>query len=463
MRMAWTLPALPLLSVPCSAKESGQPMPEPIDIVILYEKALRELDVACALKVMLEREGVSVAVVHQDHDYGEALTRYRPRVVVLPFCYQNRSNNIYLLRWREAIFVNLTWEQFFYRGNRQAKTPRGDFPLNHVMHCAWSQDYLEMLAEIGVPAAHAFLSGNPALGLYLEPYRHYFRDRAALAATYGLDPGRRWIFFPENYNWAFYEESMLRQMVADGQSEEEVAAMRDFAIESFAQAMAWCRQLVAETDVELILRPRPATVPEVMRRRVEALGGPLPKRFHIFQDETVREWILASDLVISSYSTSLIEAAVAGRPILMLEPLPLPDSLLQAWHPLAPKVQDYVGLRAAAEAPATTPGASLAAWAESRLLGAGDPLCALAGYLIRLCRSEMQRPLPASRSSVTWGTPAGVPVLAWWAWKYVRSFVSQFKALHGIRHVPAADIVTDVAAKYTIADRCAQWKVCLSQ
>lgn len=459
--MAWTPLASPPLPGPCSAEEPDQQMPKPIDIVILYEKALRELDVACALKVMLEGEGLSVAIVHQDHDYGEALTRYRPRLVVLPFCYQNRSNNIYLMRWREAIFVNLTWEQFFYRGNRQAKTPRGKFPLGHVIHCAWSQDYLDLLAEIGVPTARTFLSGNPALGLYRAPYRDYFCDRATLAADHGLDPARRWVFFPENYNWAFYDDSMLQQMVADGQSEEEVEAMRVFATRSFAQAMEWCRRLVVETEVELILRPRPATVPAVMRTRVEALLGALPARFHVLQDKTVREWILAADLVVSSYSTSLIEAAVAGRPILMLEPIPLPDSLTQSWHPLAPRAEDYEGLRGAAEVPSIVPGARLAAWAESRLLGTGDPLRALVSCLTRLCCGETPPPPPASRDTVTWGAPAGVPVLTWWAWKYLRSFISQVKALYGVRHIAAADIKADVAAKHTIADRCAHWKACL--
>ena len=462
--MAWMQAVLPLLFGLCSVNEVNQPMPKPIDIVILYEKALRELDVACALKVMLEKEGVSVAIVQQDYDYGEALTNYRPRVVVLPFCYQNRSNNIYLLRWRGAVFVNLTWEQFFYKGNRQAKTPRGEFPLNHVIHCAWSQDYLNLLSEIGVPSRHTFLSGNPALGLYLEPYRNYFRGRAAIAATYGLDPTRRWVFFPENYNWAFYEESMLRQMVADGQSAEEVAAMRDFATRSFNQAMVWCKRLVAEMDVELILRPRPATVASVMRKRVEVLVGDLPKHFHIIQDETVREWILASDMVVSSYSTSLIEAAVAGRPILMLEPLTLPDSLVQAWHTLVPKAGNYEELRAAVDAPCIGPGERLAAWAGSSLLATGDPLRTLVAYLVQFCLNDnTPRPLPASRLAVTWGAPDGVPVLMWWAWKYLRSFISQFKAFCRIRHTPAPDITTDVVAKHTIEARCAQWKACLSR
>jgi surface carbohydrate biosynthesis protein len=438
-------------------------MPKPIDIVILYEKALRELDVACALKVMLERQGLSVEIIHQDHDYGEALKHYRPRMVVLPFCYQNRSNNIYLMRWRDAIFVNLTWEQFFYRGNRKAKTPRGEFPIGHVIHFAWSRDYLDMLTEIGVPPERTFLSGNPALGLYRPPYRNYFKSRAELATAYGLDPGRRWIFFPENYNWAFYDESMLQQMVVDGQSRADVDSMRAFATCSFGMAMEWCRRLVAETDVELILRPRPATISTHMRTRVEELVGQLPERFHILQEETVREWILASDLVVSSYSTSMIEAAVAGRSILMLEPLPLPESLVQAWHHLAPRARDYEQLKQLANEPAVKSSEVLAAWAEANLLGDGDPLRAITDCLSSLCHGEALPPPTATRASVTWGCPVGVPLLAWWGWKYLRSFVSQFKALFNIRHVPADNIIPDVAAKHSITFRCTHWKNCLPQ
>jgi surface carbohydrate biosynthesis protein len=439
-------------------------MSMPIDIVILYEKALRELDVACALKVMLERKGLSVAIVQQNVEYGHALSAFRPRLVVLPFCYQNRSNNIFLMRWRKAIFVNLTWEQFFYRGNSKAKTPRGDFPLSHVVHYAWSRDYVELLKGIGVPKDRIFLSGNPTLGLYLPPYKDYFKTRRELAKAYGLDLNRRWIFFPENYNWAFYEESMLRQMVADGQSVEDVSEMREFATRSFGISMDWCMRLVEDTEVELILRPRPATVPAVMRARTEERVGPLPPRFHILQDETVREWILASDLVISSYSTSMIEAALAGRAILMLTPLPIPESLAQIWHPLTPRASDYTELCLAAFAPDAASGAELAAWASENLLGdSSDPLQAIAHHLNRLCRGEVPAPPVASLASVTWGCPRGLPLSVWSLWKYLRTFLSQYKALLGVGATPVDELAADVAAKHTIADRCANWDDCLTQ
>lgn len=434
-----------------------------IDIVILYEKAQRELDVACALKVLAEDKGLSVEIIQQDHDYGDALSNFRPRVVVLPFCYQNRSNNIYLMRWRDSIFVNMSWEQFFYPGNKNAKTPRGEFPIRHVFHLSWSDAYSSQLAAIGIPEQRRRQVGNPALALYREPYRHYFAQRAALAETYGLDASKKWVLFPENYNWAFYEEQMLRQMVKDGQSKEDVEAMREFALRSFAETMSWCKDLVAEEEIELILRPRPATTPDRMEQRVVETIGPLPKNFHVIQDETVREWILASDIVVSSYSTSLIEAAVAGKAIAMLEPFELPTVLVQSWHHLAPRVTNYTEfldlVRGRMEGHSDTSSA-LASWADANLLTRNDPIGAIVNCLCDLRREKVPRPPVATINSVTYGGPGWLPTAFWWIWKYARSFISQYKAYFGISHVPTDDIVADVAARKTISSRCKRWKDC---
>lgn len=435
-----------------------------IDIVILYEKAHRELDVACALKVLAEEKSFSVEIIQQDYDYCGALERFRPRVVVLPFCYQNRSNNIYLMRWREAIFVNMSWEQFFYPGNRSAKTPRGVFPLQHVFHLSWSDAYSSQLAGIGIPEQRRLQVGNPALALYREPYRYYFAQREALAKRYGLDISRRWVFFPENYNWAFYEDSMLRQMEEDGQSQEDVAAMREFTLRSFDEAISWCKRLVADEKIELVLRPRPATTPARMAQRVEELIGSLPEGFHIIQDETVREWILASDLVVSSYSTTLIEAAVAGRPISMLEPFELPEVLIQSWHHMAPRITSYTDFRSLvqrAKKGQAYRSTDLAAWADANLLNKGDPIVAILNCLCDLRRGVLQSPPSATIESVTFGGPACLPTRLWWLWKYARSFVSQYKVSLGFSHAPSDDIVSDVAARMSISSRCRRWKDCL--
>ena len=215
-----------------------------VDVALLFEKAVREIDVATALKhILASRHGLTMEIIQQNYPDHGLVREIDPKVVVLPFCYQQRSNNFFFVRWRGATFFNLTWEQLFYPGNAAAKTPRGEFAVRHVIHNAWSDGYADLLRAQGVPEQHIFVSGNPAYALYDEPYRRYFRSRADLAADAGLDASRRWVFFPENYNWAFYEPPMLEQMVRDGQSLEQVQAMRELVTRSFEVAMRWCAAL----------------------------------------------------------------------------------------------------------------------------------------------------------------------------------------------------------------------------
>jgi surface carbohydrate biosynthesis protein len=431
-----------------------------VDIVYLYEKAVRELDVACAIKHQAwQRHGLRVEIVQQNYGYARAFAEFCPRVVVLPFCYQERSNNFIFTEWRKAAFFNLTWEQLFYPGNQAAKTPRGEFAVKHVIHHAWSDFYADLLRRQGVPQPHIFVNGNPAYALYDEPYRRYFKQRDGLASEYGLDPAKPWVFFPENYNWAFYDDAMLQQMVRDGQPAEQVSAMRDFSRQSFEAVIRWCAALADRPGLELIVRPRPATVLQDFVERVRQIISSTPSRMHIIQKETVREWIIASDAVVSSYSTSLIEASIAGKPIYMLEPYPIPASLQVEWHALVPRLKTQADFLQACSNPAGTGrDCQLANWARSTMMAHGDAIWNIADYLARLCRGEIQPPPIPSRKSVT--LPGRLPLPPWLLFEYRRI---RWK---GHRRTPPGKIhpeyAKDVVGQDEIEQRVSRWNQVLA-
>jgi surface carbohydrate biosynthesis protein len=426
----------------------------PIDIALLFEKAVRELDVACALKVLLERQGLSVEIIQQNHPAPHVLRDLMPSVVVLPFCYQARSNNRFLVTWRDAAFFNLTWEQLFYPGNATAKTPRGEFAVQHVIHNAWSEMYAGLLRARGVPEQNIFVSGNPAFTLYQSPYNTYFRSRGELAAEHELDPSVTWVFFPENFNWAFYEEPMLAQMVADGQGADQVADMRQAVTHSFEETMRWCKALVEQTGVHVIVRPRPATPVEEFRRRVNAVIGETPDRLRILQVDTVRDWILASDVVASSYSTSLIEASIAGRPAYIVEPSGRPEALRQDWHDMIPRLRTFEALVDVVVGPQSQVGNNpLAQWARRNLMANGDSILAIADRIAAIRRREVPVPRPAPWRSLVAAGRYGLPP---------RLTMELRRRFPGIR-VPtrrriAAELRGDVAAAAEVPARVRRWR-----
>lgn len=393
-----------------------------IDVLYLYENAARELDVACAVTALLrQRHRLSVDIVQWPQSVSRLYGRVTPRVLVLPFCYFEHSFDC-LLEWRHATFVNLTWEQFFYRGNVRAKTPRGVFAVKHVLHHAWSEDYACFAREQGIPAEHIFVNGQPAYTLYDEPYRRYFVNRRDLAVRHGLNPAKRWVFFPENYNWAFYPKQFLRAFVTRGQTEDEVQEMREFCTRSFCEVMRWFAGVARTGEVELIVRPRPATDLADFRDAVIRELGELPPSMHLIQGETVREWIMASDIVLSSHSTSLIEAAIAGRTGYMVTPFPIPALLLQEWHPLVTRLETEQAFRDAIYGPAGHDPQPLATWARSRFMSRGDAIVGLADHLAQVVRGEVRHPPTPSRLCATaQGDTYRVPKWVWFVFRRSRA------------------------------------------
>jgi surface carbohydrate biosynthesis protein len=425
-----------------------------VDVVLLFEKAVREIDVACALKhILARRHGLTAEIIQQNHPDRDLVRGIAPKVVVVPFCYQQRSNNFFFMRWPGAAVFNLTWEQLFYPGNAVAKTPRGEFAVRHVIHNAWSESYADLLRAQGVPEPHIFVSGNPAYALYDEPYRRYFKSRGELASQEGLDAERTWVFFPENYNWAFYERPMLEQMVRDGQPVEQVDSMRDLVTQSFEMAMRWCAALARRGDVEVIIRPRPATPVDVFRRRVEEVLTDIPARISIIQRDTVRDWVLATDVVMSSYSTTLIEASIAGKPAFIVEPIAWPDALRQQWHSLVPRVttQDEFIAVASGRPP---PDEDLGRWARSTMLANGDPILLIADQIAAIRRGAVPVPAPAPWRSIT--LPSRYPLPG----RVVYELRRHLRPLLPPPASPAveAESLEDVAAVREVPDRVRRWQ-----
>lgn len=423
-----------------------------VDVVYLYEHAARELDVACAVSARLRNAGVEVEIVHWHTGFPAAVTRVRPRLVILPFCYTEDSYQALLAYWRESIFFNLSWEQWFYPGNQKAKTPRGEFSVNHVIHHAWSETYKDFLLSNGLAERNIFLNGQPAYALYDEPYRGYFPSRAELASLHHLDSSRRWVFFPENYNWAFYSEATIQQFVRGGQSLEEIREMIEYCKRSFTDVLLWFAHIAQNENVEIILRPRPSATLENFQEAVNKILPEIPAHLRIIQQGSVREWILASDVILSSHSTSLIEGAVAGKPVFMVEPHPIPAALKVAWQNLLTHIKTCDELIQICSGGMQTDVSRLKDWARGTMMGGGDSIRNLAGFITALLSGKTNAPPPASRAVATPSLKWIPPAAAWSLYRRVKQSL-RFYTTNGIE----PEFVKDAVSREEISSRIQQW------
>jgi surface carbohydrate biosynthesis protein len=295
-----------------------------------------------------------------------------------------------LQAWPEAVLVNLAYEQIFSKINQAYKAPKDTLAKKYVLHHAWGDLYASYLEEYGVPHQHIFVNGNPFYALYQPPYNSYFISRADLAKKYGIDPKKRWVFVPENYGAAFYGEAKLKDYLKSG--EGDAYSYRDFAMNSFKEAIKWWQQGAHSSNVEIIVRPRPATPRGVFVNTCRETLGEDPA-MHIIKEGTVREWVLASDIVMSSYSTTLIEAAVANKPIYMIEPIHFPDYVQADWYELVPQIETlnrFMEVINDADVPNTCQ--PLQAWAHETLMKSANPIGNLADWLAAICKGQVQIP-----------------------------------------------------------------------
>ncbi len=422
-----------------------------VDIIFLYEHVAREIDVVCAITANLRRMGFSVEIIHWPTGFPKALLQIEPEMVVLPFCYTEASFEAMLAYWKPSVFFNLTWEQLFYPGNLKAKTPRGVFATKHVLHHAWSKSYKDFLIQNDISPEHIFLNGQPAYTLYDEPYRDFFLSREELAKQYGLNPSSRWVLFPENYNWAFYSQATLEQFIESGQSPDDVKNMREFCNLSLKAVLEWCAK-ASHAGVEVILRPRPSVTSEEFHTFTKQILSEIPDRLHIIQEKSVREWILASDMVVSSHSTSLIEAAIAGKQVYILEPYAIPDALHVGWHNLLPHLKTKQEFLEVCFAQPNKTDTRLLVWARQSLMSQGDSISNLTNHLIRIVGGGDIIPKSPSRALTAPRMKFIPPARVWSVYRRVKQWL-RFRKTGGIE----PEFVKDALTIEVIETKITEW------
>jgi surface carbohydrate biosynthesis protein len=367
------------------------------DVLWLIEHVAREMDVACAVKCIAEgKHGLTIEIKNISLDAPRLMTQCCPRVVALPFFYH--SNNVavfnYLERWPKAVFFNLAWEEIFYKGQKKDKAPSDDVARHKVIHHAWGRFFERHLLDNRVTKRNIHLNGNPVLQLYQDPYKKYFPDRTWLSARYGLDEKKRWIFVPENYRWAFVRDQWIEAVTQrKGRDRDELVHMRSFAAHSLAELMTWCNRAAENGSLEIIFRPKPWTRLQDMEDFfAKSVGEKKSCRFHFIKNESVREWILASDVVISSFSTTLIEAALADKPAFMVEPLPLIEPFHNEWYDHVARIKNLTEFEKACFHNSSGVSCELKSWASSEMLANGDPIAGLAAILSELVGRPSGRP-----------------------------------------------------------------------
>ncbi len=372
---------------------------KPPEALYCIEHVARELDTACAVRAITRRRyGTDTHIHVLASELDSAFERHSPRLIVVPYCTSRKAAPWQIFeRWPDVPILNVACEQLFSQGNRRFRMPKDHFARQGVLHVAAGDFFRNWLMESGVPDDNILLAGSMAYQMYRSPYRRFFESRReTFAETHGLDPSLPWVLLPENFGAAFFSKSHIRQRVRGGYDRDELAAYVEYARRSFREIAAWCREAAAAEKVELIIRPRPAVARDVFVQAFEEVSGPCrSKNLHFIKDGNVQEWIHASQLVVSSFSTTLLEAAVAGKPAYLLAPIAAPETASSEWHDVAPTVStQHAFLELVSKAGEAAADDRLECWADRNLLHHGDAIENIARAVHEICAGVRTAPIP---------------------------------------------------------------------
>lgn len=298
-----------------------------VDVLIIVEHLTRELDSALLLENTLVSHGVSCRIVIRGWDEGPASCFLKPKVIVTPWCYDNK--NVESLRRYQGGFidsslsiVDLHSEQVTSEDGLPFVLPSGD--AKQCIHICWGEYFARVLLSNGVKKDNIVIAGSNRLDLFRDEYRYLVPTKNALAEHYGLNSERPWVLLMGNFSAAFFSESTLSEIEARGIS--HIRENSALSKRTYREVLRWMYLALVNSrmnGIEFIYRPHPSEpVTEELRELANRFNS-----FHIIKDEPISNWFTNCSIGLTWCSTSSVEAAFANLPVFMLRPFPVPEYL----------------------------------------------------------------------------------------------------------------------------------------
>jgi hypothetical protein len=310
-------------------------------ILILVEHPDRELEVAKQMAEMLTHKyGCSVDVASILY-HGHLCLQQRFSAVIIPS--YKWSFVEFLVGWRPDLLVFcLNYEQMLSQFNREVFPPGGHSILNTVIHFSWSRDFSSFLIQNKVRNENIYHVSKFVYGIYT-------RDAYVnpVAEKYGalLNHYSSVVFAPLTDLQAFKSNKRLQREFRSRQAFDYAVLRRDYVLDSIVQIVRLLNTYAKENPgVLVVLRPHPSVGSNRYEELIRASKIERSSNFLLNYEFTAIDWVLVSNLVVSNYSSVLLDAGYFGRDVLVLEPITMPEFLKLPWIDAMPIARDCLGI-----------------------------------------------------------------------------------------------------------------------
>lgn len=315
-----------------------------VDVLLFLEHKDRELEVVIEIANILKNQyGLTVGIASITFHKINSLCNVRPKVIVFP------SNNdlmriFYAMYGSQVVYVNLNWEQMLSVFNKVAKMPSSYFMKNILKQCAWGEGFKRYLVESNVREHNIFITGKPLVTLLKRKALNKIEIKQVLSKKYDLSLDRKWLFFPMTCLHAFSDNNHLKRIIRSGLDESMVVGRRDYVNRTLSTIFKWIADVDKKIDASrflFILRPHPSIAISQYERKFREVVGYVPSHVFIIKDLNAHEWLFASEVCYTNYSSLALDAAVIKKMAYLLEPEPFPKYLSYEWFDAFKKIKSF--------------------------------------------------------------------------------------------------------------------------
>lgn len=291
------------------------------EVIIVYENIVREYDNALLLKAELTRRGYRVKILYK----LDMLFRTRKNVIyVLPNCYNDVNYDAYKYRLNAQFgsFVSMQYEQVLSKRIEKTEVhiPKGK--AKEIELLSWGNNCYQRLLQKGIDKERMRICGAVQLDFLREEFEGFYLNRHEMARKYNLDENKKWLLYISSFSYV--DNAIITKYTALELNDNDfVREFTELSTKSQKDTLDWFEQMIRENDdIIIIYRKHPVESKSVILNR---LVKKYPEKFRDISELSVKQWIYASDLLLTWFSTSAAEAYMAKKPLLLIRPYPIKE------------------------------------------------------------------------------------------------------------------------------------------
>lgn len=309
---------------------------ENIDVLFFIEHIDREMKGTLEVKKWLEQNGLTVHVASITFGLYQSWKRFSPKVICYPYCKKRNYAmvELFLMRNPNVICVNLNYEQLLAPATEYSKRPQDEFAKKELIHFVWGQHFKNYLLKNNILEDNIKIVGKPEIQFLINMKKKQESEiRRQIALQEKLDENKRWIFVPFNDGGAFKTKKMMEvQMQRGGFLLSDLLESIEVTQKHLKYFFEYTSKVAKERkDVEIIYRPHPGVDVNNLYRLAEDYGLNKLPNFHIIRSYTIKEWLCSSQVCISNWSTTMVDAQTIGLKTYIFKPSLLSERRKADW------------------------------------------------------------------------------------------------------------------------------------